>query len=156
GGLSSYFFKVTPSDNGEDTVLTLVQGNPVAMTVRAPAAWQEGANGAGIKIGIISDSFNNWGVFSNVSNESNDITNGALPPANQIKVIHDRPPPGVNEAYADEGRAMAQIVHDIAPNAAIDFYAASTPEEMATAIDSLYSDGCQIIVDDLGFDPQVD
>ena len=52
----------------------------------------------------------------------------------------------------DEGAAMAELVHSIAPGASIAFHSAgNTPGQMAAAIDALVEFGCTVIVDDIGF-----
>src|SRR5262245_36749879 len=75
-------------------------------------------NGAGIKIGIISDSFNSLGTMNA------GITSGNLPgPGNPngfttpVNILKD-------DSGTDEGRGMAEIVHDVAPGAQILFHSA--------------------------------
>ena len=63
-------------------------------------------NGSGIRVGVLSDSFNDLG------GAAADEADGALPPAADIDVIKDLASGGT-----DEGRAMMQIIHDIAPGA---------------------------------------
>ncbi len=106
------------------------------------ARMQNSVDGTGITVGVISDSFNTSGVGS----EAADVASGDLPAAG-VNVLGDSPD------STDEGRAMAQIVHDIAPGAAIAFDAGGEGETgMAAAIDALQSQaGAQVIVDDLGF-----
>ncbi|HVX33147.1 MAG TPA: S8 family serine peptidase [Solirubrobacterales bacterium] len=61
-------------------------------------------------------------------------------------------PPGEGEEGTDEGRAMAQIVHDLAPGADIDFASAFNGElAFAKAIRDLYAEGARVIVDDVGY-----
>ncbi|HME19936.1 MAG TPA: Hint domain-containing protein [Acetobacteraceae bacterium] len=141
--LAGDYFQVTKSGKGgTDTALTLAQGNPIALAVDAPTVWQLGILGSGVTIGIVSDSFNALG------GEFADVLAGALPPSSAIIIVG---PDGADSSRTDEGRAMAQIVHDIAPGAAIDFAAGSqSPAEMASAIASLVAVHCNIIVDDLG------
>ena len=98
-----------------------------------------GVTGAGIKIGILSDSFNVKGGMAG------DIANGSLPTA--VKILKDGPASG-----ADEGRAMAELVHKVAPGAAIDFYSGFySAADMAAGIAALVRDGCNIIVDDITY-----
>ncbi len=96
-----------------------------------------GVTGAGIKIGIISDSFNVLG------GESADIAAGNLP-ASGVTVLAEGP-----GGSSDEGRAMAQLIYQIAPGASMDF--ASGDNSMVDAVDSLVAAGCNIIVDDLSY-----
>ncbi|MDZ5649079.1 S8 family serine peptidase [Nitrospirillum sp. BR 11828] len=95
-------------------------------------------DGTGLKIGIISDSFNLK------TQMGADIANGELP--TDTKIVTE----GVRGN--DEGRAMAQIIHDVAPGASIEFVAASQTSteihDMANAILQLAADGAKIIVDD--------
>ncbi|NJO02674.1 MAG: S8 family serine peptidase, partial [Bacteroidia bacterium] len=51
----------------------------------------------------------------------------------------------------DEGRAMAEIIHDLAPKATLAFHTVFGQADFATAIMNLANAGCQIIVDDLSF-----
>src|SRR5690242_14311191 len=75
-----------------------------------------GVNGAGVTVGVLSDSFNCLG------GASTDVTNGDLSPVTVIQEnqtcggIPPAIPPGT-----DEGRAMLQIVHDVAPGASLSF-----------------------------------
>lgn len=76
-----------------------------------------GLNGAGIKIGIISDSINqgtnvNGGVFNGLYDS---IQTGDLP--SNITVLQDGLP-----GSSDEGRAMAELIYDIAPGAQLFFH----------------------------------
>ncbi|MFC1823378.1 S8 family serine peptidase [Thermodesulfobacteriota bacterium] len=100
-----------------------------------------GVNGSGIKIGVISDSFDKLGGLGT------DITNGDLPVA--TTVVKD----DLASGRSDEGRAMAQIVHDLAPGAEIYFHSAfnNTPgqQSIADAIDALVAQNVDIIVDDV-------
>jgi hypothetical protein len=106
----------------------------------AQATATYGVTGAGIKIGIISDSFNNMG------NAAADEADGALPAAGNVDILQD------GSGGSDEGRAMAQIAHSIASGASIDFYTAGTnPASMATAVAALQAQGCQIICSDINF-----
>jgi hypothetical protein len=99
-----------------------------------------GVSGAGVKIGVLSDSFNcKGGAAANVAT-------GDLP---VVQVIQEEP--DCTEA-TDEGRAMLQIVHDIAPAASLAF-ATTDPGRAAFAnnILALRANGAQVIVDDVVF-----
>jgi hypothetical protein len=79
-----------------------------------------GIDGSGAKVGIISDSFDT--DASAVTHASDDVTNGDLPgsgnPCGQttpVQNVLDSP------GGSDEGRAMAQVVHDLAPGAPLAF-----------------------------------
>jgi hypothetical protein len=67
-----------------------------------------GVNGAGITVGVLSDSFNCLG------GAASDVTTGDLSAVNVIQEISSCSGPSGGD---DEGRAMLQIVHDVAPGA---------------------------------------
>ena len=98
-------------------------------------------NGSGIKVGVLSDSFNNLG------GAATDEANGALPSAAHIQVLSDYAAGG-----SDEGRAMMQIVHDIAPGANLAFYTAfNSAQDFANGILALAAAGCKVICDDVSY-----
>ena len=106
-----------------------------------------GIDGSGVKVGIISDGANNWPQAQ---------ADGDLPAAG-ITVFGScsvRPfdgsqcDPGVT---CNEGTAMAEIVHDLAPGAEIAVGAVSTSLEFIQRIGQLTNNfGADVIVDDLG------
>lgn len=108
-------------------------------------------DGRGIKIGVISDSYNA------LRDEEADIASGDLPGRNNplgytqpVRVLKDL-------RGNDEGRAMLQIITDIVPRAELLFHTAyATPTRItersfANAIQALARAGADIIVDDVGF-----
>ena len=98
-------------------------------------------NGTGIRVGVLSDSFNDLG------GAAADEADGALPPAGDIDVIKDLASGGT-----DEGRAMMQIIHDIAPGADLAFYTAfDSEQDFANGILALAAAGCKVIVDDVSY-----
>lgn len=107
-------------------------------------------DGSGITIGIISDSY---ARFTETTTPEEDVAAGLLPgPGNPcgyetpVRVLDD------SQEGKDEGRAMAQLIHGIAPGAELVFatgYAGSAAT--ADAILDLADAGADIIVDDLGF-----
>ena len=122
-----------------------VLGGPVARS-------SFGVNGNGIKVGIISDSFDFLGGQA-AGIASGDLPgpgnpNGFLTPAN---IVNDE----LFLGNLDEGRAIAEIVHDIAPGAQILFHSAfNNPQSspggsIAAAINNLVAAGCNVIVDDV-------
>ncbi len=101
-----------------------------------------GATGAGVRVGILSDSFNNRGGMST------GIMYGDLP--EDIQILKDYVPPPGGYKLTDEGRAMAEIVHDVAPGAAIAFHTAwYGVADFANGIRALAAAGCKVIVDDI-------
>ncbi|HYH63392.1 MAG TPA: S8 family serine peptidase, partial [Urbifossiella sp.] len=102
-----------------------------------------GLDGTGVRVGVISDSFNSLG------GASGDVASGDLP--GNVTVLHEG-------AGADEGRAMLQVIHDVAPGAQLMFAAAgATQQVFADRIRELASagpdgrPGADIIVDDVTF-----
>lgn len=90
-----------------------------------------GIDGTGVKVGVISD-----GV-------ANKASVGAELPAVTVHPSHT--------GSGNEGTAMLEIVHDLAPGAQLYFSAPSTSVDMVSSINYLVGQGCNIIVDDLGF-----
>lgn len=91
-----------------------------------------GASGAGVKIGVLSD-----GVDSIAALQAS----GDLP---AVTIL-----PG-QAGSGDEGSAMLEIVHDLAPSAQLFFATAFTDEaSFAQNILDLATAGCNIIVDDV-------
>src|SRR6185295_2230300 len=78
-----------------------------------------GVDGSGITVGVMSDSYNTLGAGSAEA----DVASGDLPgPGNPnnsqpVVLLQD----GSSPLDADEGRAMLQIVHDMAPQARLGF-----------------------------------
>ncbi|MCX7384643.1 MAG: hypothetical protein NT133_25225 [Alphaproteobacteria bacterium] len=96
-------------------------------------------SGTGVTVGILSDSFNLRGGYAA------DQISGALP-AN-ISVLSDGPTGGT-----DEGRAMAQLIYQIAPGAKLMFYSAFySKTDFAKGINALAAAGANIIVDDVTY-----
>ena len=106
---------------------------------RANAVLAGGINGAGIKVGVLSDS-------ASAARVAALIASGDLP-ANTVVL------PGQAGSGEDEGAAMMEIVHDMAPGAQI-FFATANPSQaqFATNIRALrFNYGCDIIVDDYSY-----
>jgi len=102
-----------------------------------------GASGAGVTVGVLSDSYDC--STTALTNAAADITSGDLP--NGINVLAD-PPQGSSEC-SDEGRAMLQVIHDIAPDASLAFHTtAGGQAAFANGILALQAAGATVIVDD--------
>ena len=106
-----------------------------------------GYMGAGLKIGVLSDSYNSH------AGAAADIASGNLPgPGNPLG---NTTPVTVVQDIAggtDEGRAMLQIVHDLAPKAQLFFATADISEAgFAANIQALRNapNNCDIIIDDV-------
>ncbi|HET9018156.1 MAG TPA: S8 family serine peptidase, partial [Acetobacteraceae bacterium] len=102
-----------------------------------------GVTGAGIKVGILSDSYNvNGGAGS-------AIAQGLLP-AGGVSVLKEGPGGGT-----DEGQAMAELIHQTAPGAQLYFYTADNSEQdFAAGMHALAAAGCQVIVDDIAWEDE--
>lgn len=97
-----------------------------------------GVDGTGITVGTMSDSFNCLG------GAAADVTSNDLPAG--INNLSEGPCATSN----DEGRGMMQIVHDVAPGAALSFHTAFNGQaDFAQGILDLQAAGAQIINDDV-------
>ncbi|WP_283215018.1 Calx-beta domain-containing protein, partial [Methylobacterium trifolii] len=96
--------------------------------------------GAGVGVGVISDSFD---TATNASDHyADNVTSGDL--AAGMQILADQP------NATDEGRAMAQLVHDLAPGSTISFSTAYTSQtSFAQHIRDLANNGSKVIVDDI-------
>lgn len=108
-------------------------------------------DGSGVKVGVMSDSYDDYDG-SPATTASDDVTSGDLPGADNpngfttpVEVLDDTEGPN-----KDEGRAMLQIIHDIAPGAALSFHTALGGQaSMVQGIRDLADAGADIIVDDV-------
>jgi hypothetical protein len=125
-----------------------------------------GVDGSGVTVGVLSDSFGQAteaadGSGPIATTKADDVANGDLPgfantcPGEQtpVEVLDDTESEGV-----DEGRAMAQIVHDLAPGANLAFATAFTGETaFAENIERLAKPpaeggaGARVVVDDVAY-----
>ncbi len=108
--------------------------------------------GRGVKVGVISDSYNKLTGTAAQADISNGILPGAAnnPDSNYIpvNVLQDYP----YGKASDEGRAMLQVVHGIAPKAQLDFRTGFiSPGDFAQGILQLQKDSCNVIVDDVTY-----
>jgi hypothetical protein len=103
-----------------------------------------GLSGNGIAVGVLSDSYDTLG------GASADVSSGDLP-ATGVQVVGGESDLCGTVVYCiDEGRAMLQIVHDLAPGADLMFSTGMGGKAMyANAISALATAGADIIVDDL-------
>jgi Subtilase family len=111
-----------------------------------------GVDGSGVTVGILSDSFDRDPTTA--TRATGDVASGDLPGPGSpcgsgapVGVLDDSDAEG-----ADEGRAMAQIVHDLAPGATLDFATAFSGElGFAAAIRGLAANGADVIADDVAY-----
>ena len=129
-------------------------GNPLPIqgdTVMRTNFVRDGYNiaGRGVKVGVISDSYNTPAAAA-------DVSNGILPGASDnpdsnytpVHVLQDYP----YGAASDEGRAMLQVVHGIAPKATLAFRTGFiSAGDFAQGILALKQDNCNVIVDDVTY-----
>ena len=138
-------------------------------------------SGTGVTVGVISDSFNCYAVYAanNVSasgtsgyanngftaTAANDISTGDLPATVTVLEEAQAGNGGCMNYGApdqlplsDEGRAMLQIVHDVAPGATLAFYTGYNSEaDFANGIGKLAASvasggaGAKVIADDIGY-----
>jgi subtilisin family serine protease len=105
-----------------------------------------GVDGSGVKVGILSDSYNVLG------GAADGVLSGDLPGIGNpfgnttpVQVLQEGP-----EDSIDEGRALAEIIHDVAPGAEIAFATAAFGQaNFANNIRNLAEKGANIIVDDI-------
>ncbi len=115
----------------------------------ASARSARGVDGTGITVGVLSDSYNY------LNGAATDVANGELPgPGNPcgrttpVQVQSDYS----SNSPSDEGRAMAQAVHDLAPGATIRMATAFNGDvDFANQIRALANAGADVIVDDITY-----
>jgi Subtilase family len=130
-----------------------------------------GVDGSGVTVGILSDSFDTATKSANgaqpiATKAAQDVETGDLPgetntcpgQTSPVDVLDDYEPANAEErAPADEGRGMAQIVHDLAPGAGLAFATAFTGETaFAENIEKLAGPGpegaeASVIADDVSY-----
>jgi hypothetical protein len=143
-----------------------------------------GLSGAGVTVGVLSDSFNCYyfyaqpdsgvpasgpsGYASNgfTADGQDDEADGALPAAADINVLEEAGGTAgelgsqdclsygqpYQTPFSDEGRAIMQILHAVAPGAKLAFYTADNSEaDFANGIEALARAGAQVEADDVGY-----
>ncbi len=116
------------------------QGDSLVRANRVRALY--GLNGAGITIGVISDSFNC------LRGATAGQQQGELPAEVVVLLEADCQ----SEHAIDEGRAMLEVIHDLAPNAKLVFHAmGNNTIDFSQALNRVADSGAQIIVDDAVF-----
>jgi hypothetical protein len=137
--------------------------------------------GAGVTVGVLSDSYNCYAVYAanNVpaagaagyadngflATAANDVSTGDLPAGVMVLEEAEAGNGGCMNygaptrlPFGDEGRAMLQIIHDVAPGASLAFYTAENSEaDFAHGITTLAASvasggaGAKVIADDVGY-----
>jgi subtilisin family serine protease len=129
--------------------LTTTQGD---RSLRSDIARRRfGVNGRGVRVGVLSDSYDCApGAFeegARFTRAAEDIANGDLP--RDVLILKDLSAAPSAEC-SDEGRAMMQLIHDVAPGSPQAFYTAfESQEDFAAGIRALARAGAQVIVDDI-------
>jgi hypothetical protein len=138
-------------------------------------------SGAGVTVGVLSDSYDCYAVYAanNVpaagaagyanngflATAATDVSTGDLP--SNVNVLEEAEAGNggcmnygapTQLPFGDEGRAMLQIVHDVAPGASLAFYSAENSEaDFASGIGKLAASvaaggaGAKVIADDIGY-----
>lgn len=120
------------------TNLAAIDGADQAMHGNQARA-NSGVSGSGVVIGILSDSFDVRGGYAG------DVAQGLL--NSGITVLKEG-----SAGSSDEGRAMAELIHQVAPDAQIMFYSAfGGAADFANGIRSLANAGASVIVDDVTY-----
>jgi subtilisin family serine protease len=125
------------------------QGDRSLRSDRARA--ESRVNGRGIRVGVLSDSYDCLtGPFepgAPFTRAAQDIASNDLPA--DVLVLKDLSPVPSADC-SDEGRAMMQLVHDVAPGSPQAFYTAFvSQEDFAAGIRALADAGSKVIVDDI-------
>lgn len=95
------------------------------------------SDGSGMTIGVLSDG---------VDNRASAQASNDLPPDGAALNVLD------NSVGGDEGTAILEILHDLAPGANMVFHTAgNNTVEFNSALDDLVAAGCNIIMDDIGW-----
>jgi len=129
-------------------------------------------NGSGITVGVLSDSFNCYAVYAEpgsgvpvsgnqgyayngfTADYATDVSTGDLP--GNVNVLEEADCLNYGAPtqlpFGDEGRAMLQIVYDVAPGASLAFYTADNSEaDFASGVGKLAAAGAKVIADDVGY-----
>ncbi|GAI51543.1 unnamed protein product, partial [marine sediment metagenome] len=102
------------------------EGDSVLLAAQARTAF--GVDGSGVKVGVISNGVEHWSISE---------ASGDLPSSVDV----------LKTGSGDEGTAMLEIIHDLAPGASLAFYGSSSSSDMLVGIGALEAAGCNVIVD---------
>jgi hypothetical protein len=161
----------TPAAGGQSSICEggSVESQGVAQLNVQAARQAFGTRGRGITVGVLSDSFNaatkSEGGGTLVAKAKDDEISDDLPGPNgtcsgqqvPVRVLAEGVA-GAGEEMHDEGRAMLQVIHDVAPHAQLAFATAFGSElEFARNIERLAEPvkkggaGAEVIVDDVAY-----
>ncbi len=154
------FVRMIQPEFGAVAQVGRVTSRSVEALAAAPLHQVLGLDGAGVKIGILSDSFaRTSGVRSPTTappagqpgllTGARPQLSGDLPPV--VELLRDDKEVTFFAGNTDEGAAMGELIHDLAPGAALAFHTAF-PSQSAFAEGLLalaLRAGCRVIVDDI-------
>lgn len=134
----------SPSPGAPSNTPVISQGDTAQLSYLARN--KSHVDGKGVTVGILSDSYDNLGTAQT------GVMQGELPgKANpfgykkDVAVLEE-----LDGGGNDEGRAMMEIVHDVAPGAALAFHSAYFGmADFAQGIQDLTDIGCKVIADDI-------
>jgi hypothetical protein len=134
-GVETLHFATAAYQPMHNVGLVTSQGDASLLADKARATY--GVSGTGTKVGVLSDSYG-----SIAGGPAAGVASGDLPAG--VEVLADV------AGGTDEGRGMAEIVHDVAPGAKIAFHTANLGQAgFASGIGKLADVGCNIVVDDV-------
>jgi subtilisin family serine protease len=107
--------------------------------LRADLARTLGVDGSGIAVGVVSDGIDSIATAA----ATGDVGPTVVPPD-----------PRCSAGSGDEGTALLEIVHDLAPGASLLFSGPSSALDMVDTVECLADAGARVIVDDVGFPGQ--
>jgi subtilisin family serine protease len=135
----------------------IVSEGDIQLNAQAAREANPGVDGSGVKVGILSDSFDQatesgqGGAIA--THAAEDVESGDLPGANgcaNATPAEVLSPMSDGSEASDEGRAMTQIAHDLAPGANLAFASAFNGETaFANNIKALAGAGAKVIADDV-------
>lgn len=115
--------------------------------VKANQLRAQGLLGKGVKVGIVSDGYEGWTQARNSGDLPQNLTRYGACQTSESDPANCR-----SGSACNEGTAMAEIIHDIAPEAELAIAAVNTSLEFIEQINRLATEfEADIIVDDLGF-----
>jgi hypothetical protein len=144
--MQSYMQYIQRSASGGKITQVISQGDTAQLSYLARKKYK--VDGTGVKVGVLSDSYNNLGTAQT------GVIHGELPghgnPFNfrkPVQILED-----LDSGGTDEGRAMMEIVHDVAPGAELAFHTADNGQaDFAQGIVQLANTGCDVIADDVAY-----
>ncbi|MGI4870195.1 MAG: PKD domain-containing protein [Janthinobacterium lividum] len=135
-GLLGVLASLRPESNGG---LVTSQADYVLEAARARATQPKQVTGAGVTIGVLSDSFNY------LNGAAAGVASGDLPVVNVLS----------DDGSSDEGRGMCELIYDLAPGAALAFSTGNGGEgTFAQHIRDLADPAkgnCKVLVDDIRY-----